>query len=104
MSSVLSEPASLSGEISDSNNAEESGNETDGESSRSSRECSNAIDEPRKPKRTRTAYSNYQLDQLELVFTQTQYPDVFGEELATRLAIKEDRIQVYNYVTLDLPN
>lgn len=51
--------------------------------------------EPKKPKRTRTAYSNYQLDQLELVFSSTHYPDVFTrEELARRLGIREDRIQV----------
>lgn len=51
--------------------------------------------EPRKPKRTRTAYSNYQLDQLELVFATAHYPDVFTrEELSRRLCIKEDRIQV----------
>ena len=66
------------------------------ESSDESDTNSNQEDEkPRKPKRTRTAYSNYQLDQLELVFTSTQYPDVFTrEELSRRLCIKEDRIQV----------
>lgn len=53
------------------------------------------MDEPKKPKRTRTAYSNYQLDQLELVFQQTHYPDVFlREEMSNRLGIREDRIQV----------
>jgi hypothetical protein len=68
-----------------------------GSSTHSHSSCggSNATDEPKKPKRTRTAYSNYQLDQLELIFSQTQYPDVFlREELANRLGIKEDRIQV----------
>lgn len=75
-----------------------SGDETDGESSilsHSSHGGGAYIEEPKKPKRTRTAYSNNQLDQLELVFSQTQYPDVFlREELAKNLGIKEDRIQV----------
>ncbi len=54
------------------------------------------IHEPKKPKRTRTAFSNMQLDQLEYVFENvSQYPDVFvREELSKRLGIKEDRIQV----------
>ena len=77
---------------------EDSGDETDGESSvlsHSSCGGHTSIDEPTKPKRTRTAYSNYQLDQLELVFTQTQYPDIFlREDLSNRLGIREDRIQV----------
>lgn len=72
--------------------------ESDGDSSfhsQSSNTEREYIDEPKKPKRTRTAFSNYQLDQLELVFSQTQYPDVFvREDLSTRLGIKEDRIQV----------
>lgn len=53
-------------------------------------------------KRTRTAYSNYQLDQLELVFSQTHYPDVFlREELSARLGISESRLQVTNFNSLD---
>ncbi|XP_003389232.1 PREDICTED: paired box protein Pax-6-like [Amphimedon queenslandica] len=52
--------------------------------------------EPKKPKRTRTAYSNSQLDQLELIFATTHYPDVFTrEDLSRRLGIREDRIQVW---------
>ena len=76
---------------------EDSGEDSDGEfSCYSSRGSGGSVEEPKKPKRTRTAYSNYQLDQLELVFTQTQYPDVFlREEMASRLGIREDRIQVY---------
>ncbi len=55
------------------------------------------IEEPKKPKRTRTAYSNIQLDQLELAFSRSHYPDVFTrEDLSNKLNIKEDRIQV-NY-------
>ena len=74
-----------------SNNDRESSDESD---TNSNQEDEKEM-EPKKPKRTRTAYSNYQLDQLELVFTSTQYPDVFTrEELSRRLCIKEDRIQV----------
>ena len=51
--------------------------------------------EPKKAKRTRTAFTNYQLDQLELMFAKTQYPDSFlREELSKLIHIKEDRIQV----------
>lgn len=64
---------------------EESGHTEDGEDT----------EERPKVKRTRTAYSNYQLDQLELVFSQTHYPDVFlREELSARLGISESRLQV----------
>ena len=80
---------------------EGSGEDSDGEfSCYSSRGSGSSVEEPKKPKRTRTAYSNYQLDQLELVFTQTQYPDVFiREEMASRLGIREDRIQVISAPT-----
>lgn len=77
---------------------EDSGEETDGNTSshsRSSHGDNDDADEPRKPKRTRTAYSNHQLDQLELAFSRSHYPDVFTrEDLSTKLNIKEDRIQV----------
>ena len=70
---------------------EESGHTEDGEDS----------EERPKVKRTRTAYSNYQLDQLELVFSQTHYPDVFlREELSARLGISESRLQVNNYMVI----
>ena len=60
-----------------------------------SRSCDENEAEPKKPKRTRTAFSTHQLDQLELLFATTHYPDVFTrEETAKRLNIKEDRIQV----------
>ena len=76
---------------------EESGNESDNSSnhSQSSHGEAESIDEPKKPKRTRTAYSNHQLDQLELAFSRSHYPDVFTrEDLSNKLNIKEDRIQV----------
>lgn len=77
---------------------EDSGEDSDGESSvksHSSHGGGSSVEEPKRPRRTRIAYSNYQLDQLELVFIRTQYPDVYlREEMADRLGIKEDRIQV----------
>ena len=84
---------------------EDSGEDSDGEfSCYSSRGSGGSVEEPKKPKRTRTAYSNYQLDQLELVFAQTQYPDVFlREEMASRLGIREDRIQVLRAVYSHTP-
>lgn len=106
MPSEAADPSKLSDpvETQSQNEVEEEESESDddgsdgGSSTHSQSSCggSLATDEPKKPKRTRTAYSNYQLDQLELIFSQTQYPDVFlREELANRLGIKEDRIQVW---------
>ena len=72
--------------------------ESDAESSSHSHSSNgdmDGIEEPKKPKRTRTAYSNSQLDQLELAFSRSHYPDVFTrEDLSNKLNIKEDRIQV----------
>ena len=49
----------------------------------------------RRPKRSRTAYSGFQLDQLEWVFSQTHYPDVLvRQELSARLNIQEVKLQV----------
>ena len=81
----------MSGEADD----EDSG-ESDGESStHSSHGEAESVEEPKKPKRTRTAFSNLQLDQLELAFSRSHYPDVFTrEDLSNKLNIKEDRIQV----------
>ena len=54
-----------------------------------------------RPKRSRTAYSAYQLDQLEWVFSQTHYPDVLiRQELSTRLGIAETKLQVSQLCSL----
>lgn len=71
----------------------------DDSSNHSSHGEAESIDEPKKPKRTRTAFSNLQLDQLELAFSRSHYPDVFTrEDLSNKLSIKEDRIQVLQLI------
>ena len=52
-----------------------------------------------KVKRSRTTFSEYQLKELELMFQQSHYPDMFmRQKLATRMKLSESRIQVRRYI------